>query len=257
MHIWRRTSARSPCRPVVARALTTRSAPSASTCSSSRSAREPCRRPCVAGSPGWPRYASSFDVRLPPSQVFRCPTSCSRQWCVGLPILIARTTPHRGVASTRCAGDAASVTSGGEYEVATSGGERRVPLAPASWEQVEQSPRRAHRVDPPLATLLAHTGRRRVREPHGPVRVLREDRRSTAGCRPVPRCRGPPERARVHGRGRRSSQPRSRACARSAPSSAAATTTTSACWRTWRATPLKPSIHIVHIGRGLPGPCRT
>ena len=73
---------RSPCRPVVASALTTRSAPSASTCSSSRSAREPCRRPCVAGSPGWPRYASSFDVRLPPSQVFRCPTSCSRQWCV-------------------------------------------------------------------------------------------------------------------------------------------------------------------------------
>ena len=50
---------------------------------------------------------------------------------------------------------------------------------------------------------------------------------------------------------RRSRQPRSRAHARKVGGSAAAAITRSAFCATCGATPLKPSIHIVHMGHGL------
>ena len=45
-------------------------------------------------------------------------------------------------------------------------------------------------------------------------------------------------------------QPRARAWARSGAGSAAAATTKSTCCARWWATPLNPSIHIVHMGQG-------
>ena len=129
--------------------------------------------------------------------------------------------------------------------------ERRVPRATTVGRDVEQAPGRAPQIDPTLGVLSLSAG---AASSGAAVRRRRLSPRPTAsstGCPRRPRARDPASRwSRPFDSTRNESHPRSRACARSAAGRAAATTTRSASCAAWRATPLKPSTHIVHIGHG-------